>query len=445
MRHFHALALTLLLGPIASCTSSNSSSPKDSGTTGTDPFANVNGTSRSLIVLISDIHLGADLSYAECKNNLPRLAKFLGQVRGAKNVKELVIAGDLFDEWFVPATTNTYGGKDQTDFVKRIAKANAGVVKALNAIIGDGKISVTYVPGNHDLTITAAIIDTIFPGIHQARDSGLQGLGTYSPIGHPEMAIEHGHRYNIFCAPDPISNKRVAPGSILPAGYFFTRIAALHVVQKCSTAIDTLPTVTPNKSGDSSQQLLYTYWMVWKNLMAQLPVKNRFSEKIIVTKIDGFKSTYAIKDLIPYQKTDSGMINLDLYRGIQDSWFQRQAINKVGVMIPTGHAILNATSALETDSQAIWQYFTNPNSDKRLVIFGHSHDAKILASSNHAGKKSIYANTGTWIDDNPQRTTMNVVVVTPQNKANASSWTHVRLYTLQSDTTKHLASDSLRI
>jgi hypothetical protein len=33
------------------------------------------------------------------------------------------------------------------------------------------------------------------------------GLGTYSPVGYPQIAIEHGHRYNFFCAPDPISNQ----------------------------------------------------------------------------------------------------------------------------------------------------------------------------------------------------------------------------------------------
>lgn len=445
MRHIHALALTLLLGPIASCTSSNSSSPMDSGTAGTDPFANANGDSRSLIVLISDIHLGADLSYAECKNNLASLAKFLGEVRAAPKVKELVIAGDLLDEWFVPATTNTYGGKNQTDFVKRIAAANQEVMAAFNGIIKDGKITLTYVPGNHDLTVTAANIDTILPGIHQARDNGLQGLGVHSPAGLPEMAVEHGHRYNFYCAPDPLSNQDIAPGSIMPAGYFFTRIAALHVVQKCTTAIDTLPTVAPNKSGDANQQLLYAYWLVWNSLLKQLPVNNRFDEKIITTDIDGFEGTYAIKDLIPFQLADSGTIDVDLYKGIESSWLQRQTINKVGVEIPTRRAILNAASFVETDSQAIMQYFTNPNSDKRIVVFGHSHDPKILASTNHAGKKSIYANTGTWIDSNPNRTMMNFVVVAPQNKADATSWTHVRLYTYQSGTAVKMASDSLRI
>lgn len=45
----------------------------------TDAFNN--GTSeRNMIVVISDMHLGADLAYAECKNNLPSLEKLLMNV-----------------------------------------------------------------------------------------------------------------------------------------------------------------------------------------------------------------------------------------------------------------------------------------------------------------------------------------------------------------------------
>jgi len=58
------------------------------------PFSN--GTKeRNLIVVISDIHLGADLSYAECNKNLRSLELFLNEVKWSRNVKELVIAGDM--------------------------------------------------------------------------------------------------------------------------------------------------------------------------------------------------------------------------------------------------------------------------------------------------------------------------------------------------------------
>ena len=438
MKYFNVILLLLFSVVFVSCSNSGPVTPSD---TATGPFSN--GTNdRNMIVVISDMHLGADLSYAECNTNLAPLENFLTQIRTAPNVKELVIAGDLLDEWFVPATTDTYNGKGQSDFVKRIATANKGVIDAFNNIIQDGKILVTYVPGNHDLTITAQNINSILPGIHQVRDPE-QGLGTYSPSDIPLMAIEHGHRYNFFCAPDPISNKNIAPGSIMPPGYFFTRIAALHVIQGCKTAGDMMPVVTQNTSADASQALAFIYWNVWKSLMTALPVQNKFGDKIIVTNVDGFTSTYSITDLMPYQLTTGGYIDMNLYKGVQDSWNERQLINHVPVNIPTSEAIMNAAVNSETDKQADVQYFLNPNSNKRIVIFGHTHEAKIIPSLNYKGEKTIYANSGTWIDKNPNLTTMNFVVITPQN-SNPSSQTYVKVYNYMGNNITKMAADSLR-
>lgn len=438
MKILRAVVIMMLLVVIVSCDKSNPVNPADSGIS---PFTN-SSNERNMIVVISDIHLGADLSYAECKANLSPLEKLLTQIKAAPNVKELVIAGDLLDEWFVPATTDTYQGKDQSDFVQRIALANKGVIDAFNGIIQAGNILVTYVPGNHDLAITAENVDLILPGIHQVRDNE-QGLGTYTSANLPVLAIEHGHRYNFFCAPDPISNKEVAVGSIMPPGYFFTRIAALHVIQGCKTAGDIMPVVTQNTSGDESQNSTFVYWNIWKSLMTSLPVENKFSDKIIITNVDGFKEIYSINDLMPYQLLEGGFIDMNLYKGIQDTWDERQMLNHVPVNIPVQEAIMYAASNDETDKQADVQYFKNPNSNKRIVVFGHTHDAKIISSVNYKGEKTIYANSGTWIDHTPNPTTMNFVVITPQND-DVSSQTFVKVYNFEGEVATKMTEDSLR-
>jgi UDP-2,3-diacylglucosamine pyrophosphatase LpxH len=366
----------------------------------------------------------------------------LEKVRVSPNIKELVITGDLVDEWFVPATVDTYQGKDQTSFVKRIAEANKQVFDAFNRIIQEGNIKVTYVPGNHDLTITAKQIESVLPGVAQVRDN-VQGLGTYSPITLPQIAIEHGHRYNFFCAPDPISNQSVAPGTIMPPGYFFTRIAALHVVQQNKTLGDTIPVVTPNSSDNESQNLLYDYWKVWQFTLNSFPVINKFDEKIITTNVDGFTGNYAINNLLPFQSTPGGNLGVNLYKGIQDTWKERQKINHVAVDIPTDRAINYVADPKESDNQAAIQYFTNPDSDKRIVIFGHTHAAKIIASENSTGKKTIYVNSGTWIDHNAENTTMNFVVISLQN-SDPNSQTTVKLYNFQEEIVDKMAEESLR-
>lgn len=433
---FNALCIILVLGLITSCKDTD----KDDNTI--DPFNN-GSNQRNMIVVISDLHLGPDLAYTECKNNLKALEKLLYKIKNSANVKELVIAGDMLDEWFVPANIDTYNGQSQANYVQRIATTNKGVIDAFNAIIQEGKILVTYVPGNHDLTITAENISLILPGINQARDTSL-GLGTYVPNDLPILAIEHGHRYNFFCAPDPISNQTIAPGSITPPGYFFTRIAALHVAQECTIAGDTIPELSLNTTGGESQTLLYAYWKLWQWAINALPIENKFDEELIVTNINGFSGNFSVNDLIPFQLTNGGEIDVNLFKGVQDSWNQRQALNNVPVNIPTLQAIKNSASSTESDNQAKTQYFLNPNSNKRIVIFGHSHDAKIIASTNTNGQKTIYANSGTWVDhNNVAPTTTNFVVITPQT-SDASSKTYVKLYNYMNETVTKMSADSMR-
>jgi len=422
---------------LLNCKSSDTTAPESK----TDPF-NIGGDERNLLVVISDIHLGADLSYAEINKNLGALEKFLIEVKNGKNVKELIFAGDVVDEWFIPAPMDPYQGKDQTDFVQRVKAANKGVFDVLNSIIQEGKIRVVYVPGNHDLTVTAASIESILPGITQVRDPE-QGLGTYSPTEHPKIAIEHGHRYNFFCAPDPYSNQKIAPNTISPPGYFFTRIAAQHFAQKEPAAGDTIKVVTKNTSGNESQQLLYAYYEIWKWTLDKLTIENKFNEKMIVTNFDGFTQNYSVNDLVPFQTTPGGEIDVVLYKGIQDNWNQRQIRNRVQVTIPTQQAIIGAPDYKETDKQAKTQYLLNPNSDKRIVVFGHSHVAKVEVSDNYNGEKSIYANSGTWIDHNSLGSTRNFLVIKPQN-SDPNSQTTISLYNYNNEVANKMAEESIR-
>ena len=125
---------------------------------------------RSLVVCISDIHLGANDSYSEITKNREALVNFLNQIRTSPNVKELIIVGDLIDEWFIPMNLETFNGKTQRDFVKSVAFNNKPVIDAFNNIINDNNVKVTYVPGNHDILIDYDDIQSIMPGVNQARD-----------------------------------------------------------------------------------------------------------------------------------------------------------------------------------------------------------------------------------------------------------------------------------
>jgi len=384
---------------------------------------------RSSILVISDIHLGVDDKYAEINKNRPALISFLNQIKTSPNIKELVIAGDFLDEWFLPM--NYEMPDSQADFFDSIAANNQGVVDAFNAIIKEGNIKVTYIPGNHDLLATEADIERIFPGINQARDSA-QGLGTYIAGNHSEIAIEHGHRYNFFCAPDPISNRTItnSNSSITPPGYFFTRIATSSIIEGRPKSANIFPEMTANKE-NASQYNYYLYYQAWKAILTTLPVNEGLSDKVIKTNIDGYKTDYSINDFLPSQNA-SGVIDVNLYKGIQDSWDQRQTINGVTVKIPIKDAILGAASPAATDEQAKKQYF-NVDAAKKIVVFGHSHVARVMAMTNLNDQKTIYANTGTWIDGVKGNPVMTFVVITPAKSG--SPVETVNLYQYSADKT----------
>lgn len=50
------------------------------------------------------------------------------------------------------------------------------------------------------------------------------------------------------------------------------------------------------------------------------------------------------------------------------------------------------------DVRSAWQYFVPPDTGKRIVVFGHTHEARLEVTSNDRLQGCIYANSGTWID-----------------------------------------------
>jgi UDP-2,3-diacylglucosamine pyrophosphatase LpxH len=392
---------------------------------------------RKLIVCISDLHLGANDAYAELTSNRDALVNFLEHIRISPNVKELVIAGDLIDEWFIPMHLDTFNGKTQLDFTKAVASNNKPVFDAFNNIIKDGQVKVTYVPGNHDILINSEDIQSIMPGISETRD--VRGLGVYNPSDFPELIIEHGHRYNFYCAPDYSNQSVTQTDSILPPGYFFTRMATSSVVQGHPKLDINFPPVQKNELGED-QFNYFLYWNVWKGLISDFPVEEGLDKKAINTNIDGFSECYAIADVLPYQNSDD-YIDVNLYKGIIEAWEDRQDKNLVPVKIPTGEAVLKGAFASHLDDQSGVQFFNNPDSDKRIVIFGHSHEARVITSFNEKQEKQVYVNSGTWIDKNKCTMTF-VVVIPPKSEDSVPTYANLYQYSSSGDI-KKLESQAL--
>lgn len=371
----------------------------------TNPFDTTSSSDNQLrnkIVVISDLHLGNDLAYSENVKHLKRLEQFLNEVRSSSTIKELVIAGDMIDEWYIPTRVNTYGGGTQGDFVRKSVAANQAIFNVLNGIIKDGHIKLTYIPGNHDMGFTAESVNIAMPGVNQARDAGEKyGVGTYHPDGYAQIAIEHGHRYDFFCAITPNANEADAPGATLPPGYFFARIAANSFTNPTTENEATkTPIVTLNDGANAEQVAKFTYYSLWQAVLdTKIYVKEDFSAPIITTNIGHFTQTYSINDILPYNSTD-GSIQMKLYNGLftQAKWDEREKYNNVTVMTNINEAIVGSLKTTFIDESSNVQYFQNSLSNARIVVFGHTHLPMIKSYTNHKGEACIYANSGTWED-----------------------------------------------
>ena len=396
----YLLLLVASVFTMASCSSNDEDAPS---TNSFDTIAESSNNERDKIVIISDLHLGNDLSYSENVKHLNRLKEFLIEVQSSTTIKELVIAGDMLDEWYIPTRTDTYDGGSQADFVRKTVKANQGIFDVLNGIIKDGKIKLTYIPGNHDMGFTQENVNIAMPGVHQARDGGDKyGVGTYHPDNYPQIAIEHGHRYDFFCAITPGANEADAPGATLAPGYFFARIAANSFTDPTTIESATkVPALTLKDPNNAEQYSKYIYYTLWKTVIdSVIYVKDKFDDPIIKTNVGHYTKIYSINDILPQNSGKDGSIQMNLFNGLftQANWDAREKYNNVPIMTNINQAIVGSLKTEFIDNQANVQYFQNSNSNMRIVIFGHTHIPMIKTYTNKKGETCVYANSGTWED-----------------------------------------------
>lgn len=380
------------------------------------------GSSRDKIVIISDLHLGIDDRYTETLENRPPLIRFLQCLQNTKDVRELVIAGDFLDEWFLPVYYYPLYS-DQDQFYRDVIANNQEVFNELNKVIASG-IKLVYVPGNHDLTLKASVLQEAIPRLVQASGDASagdpQGLGAYYTGDRNEIVIEHGHRYDVFSAPDTISNEELCgnPGNtILPAGYFYARYAATWVLEGKPAVPQNLPEITDAdfmainaESGIDDQQGAYTYHTILRNISNRMtPYESEYFDaemKIFKMRISGFNGDYSYKDFYPAIQTDSTGKRFisapKLFKNIQTTWAERQVVNKVKVPeSPFSTSVVGAVVPPAFPEsyfvRAKANYLENPSEAKvEVVVFGHTH----VPSHRETNGGKRYLNSGTWIDHN---------------------------------------------
>lgn len=344
------------------------------------------------IVVISDIHLGVDDSFGETVENKALLTDFLRRST-VSDIDEIVIAGDFLDEWFLPAAYPPHTDSDA--FYQQVKDNNAEVFAAFREVMASGT-TLTYVPGNHDMTLDEATLAQLLPGIKQARD--VAGLGARRTGTRSEIVIEHGHRYDAGAAPDPVSNRAITGSetSILPVGYFVTRMIVTSAAEGKSAPVKDRPDIpAPTRSADAGD---YANYQFWSGLMSQYPIQASMDDPIFHAEFDGYAEPVALGDVAPMLQAD-GSIGAPLYGDLPQAWRTIQASNDVAKKNPFAVSISAAFNHDFLDKQASTQYFQRqPKTD--VVVFGHSHVPLVGQISQDPERPKTYANSGTWIDHN---------------------------------------------
>jgi len=344
---------------------------------------------RNKLVFISDLHMNVDGTYSWLFKHALDLARFLNNVNTRDDVAELIILGDLLDDWVSPVK---YTPQTFADILA--ANYNNGVVPALQEVCHNPNIAVTYVVGNHDMLSFESqnndVIAKTFPGMTIISDP--PGLGAYTK--DKVIWAEHGHRYTLFNAPDTWSR----PGGHLPMGYFISRLAASKSLTEGQ--IYTVPEVldrfvkSPAEVSKYLQQGGYdgkvgniiddAFIIAVFNAIA-LWSGNWPSDKFTMDNLDKFTSDPSVEDIA------------FTYDTIFSGWPSRQDIvdHYEAALNDLGHLSSAANLLFEMPDRIRDLYPFTP----RIVLFGHTHQA---AFQYHSGEvETIYANTGTWIDSKP--------------------------------------------
>ena len=344
---------------------------------------------RNKLIFISDLHMNVDGNYSWLVKHALDLSRFLNSVNARSDVAELIILGDLLDDWVSPAE---YTPQTFSDILA--SNYNNGVVPALQEICNNHDINVTYVVGNHDMLSfepqNKDIIAKTFPGMTIISDS--PGLGAYTK--DKVIWAEHGHRYTLFNAPDTWSRT----GGHLPMGYFISRLAASKSLTEGQ--VYTTPDVldqfvkSPAEINNYLQQGGYAG-----------SAGNIIDDAFIIAV---FNAIAFWSEYWPWNKFT--MNNLDIFTGnpsvegiaftydnIFGGWPTRQDIvdRYEAVLNDLGHLNSAANLLFEMPDRIKDLYHFTP----RIVLFGHTHQPVFQY---HSGQvETIYANTGTWIDNKP--------------------------------------------
>ncbi len=301
-------------------------------------------------IFISDIHMGIGEGLVRPhpynwlrKDRADMLTHFLNSLKDDNTVDELVVVGDLFDEWVMPFAVKSPAEGDVDWFAKIVElRENSNILNALSELTKRAKVR--YVHGNHDMQMTRKILACYAQGVKWVP--GNPGLGTYIDDG---IHAEHGSLYCLFNAPYLLSTHKQ---NQIPIGYFMARSNAQFI----------------SKGGSLNWE---EYLKIFFDIAMELLKGKKLAQALVIALAEGMNinpddtvNLYGVDSFDSKTTTIRKMAHL--LGNIYDEWDNEW--KKVGIQN------VSALSAIYGDTGHLYHAAKlNFSSSINLVIYGHTH------------------------------------------------------------------------
>jgi UDP-2,3-diacylglucosamine pyrophosphatase LpxH len=309
-------------------------------------------------IFISDVHMSTN-GLGAYKHNfhwlsdqqIGNLTSFLNSLV-VRKPDELVILGDLLDNWVCPIDMTP---PSMSDILK--AAHNQPIINAMNKIM-DADVKVVVFGGNHDQLATGADLLEVMPKLTVA--DGWLNDNVYQDA---RIHAEHGSSRAMFNAPDPQHD----PRSRLPLGYFLTRVVTTHAAR------------TGKPSRDWARYLDDTLEMMFSSQRVAASVFEAVLEEA------GIPETASIA--MPGDTSITAHQVKEKYADLYDHWCATHKGFGAGI-----RAVIAEFNYLDDMSDQICK-----RGGANIVVLGHSHKPEIDKDTWFVDDR-IYANAGAWCE-----------------------------------------------
>lgn len=337
---------------------------------------------KKMRVFISDVHMSTKSSGSYNHNyhwlsdrQIGNLSSLLESLV-ARPPDELVILGDLLDDWVCPVDITPPSMGEILN-----AAHNQPIIGGLNKLMDAGS-KVVFLGGNHDQLVTPADLRAVMPKVVFA-----DGWLNNSVYRDARIHAEHGSSQAMFNAPDP----RNDPRTRLPLGYFITRVVTTRAAR------------TGEAGRDWARYL--------DDVMETAFTSQRIATSVFEAVLEEAHLPGTTRIVMPDNTSITANEVKERYADLYDQWCATHKGFGAGI-----RAVLAEFNYLDDMADQICK-----RGGTNVVVLGHSHKAEIDKDTWFVDDR-IYANAGAWCEKETSGTFVEVETTDKEHTVRVREW-----------------------